>query len=80
MWTAKGLIDFEVQMLIGFGLACEFPLVLFILTVLGLVTSAQLASKRRHAGGDHFHRSLLHHPVDGSFFAVAADRAALHHV
>ena len=49
MWTAKGLIDFEVQMLVGFGLAFEFPLVLLVLNLFGLVTSAQLASKRRHA-------------------------------
>jgi len=49
MWTAKTLIDFEVQMLIGFGLAFEFPLVILVLNVLGLVSSAQLASKRRHA-------------------------------
>jgi sec-independent protein translocase protein TatC len=49
MWTAKGLIDFEVQMLIGFGLAFEFPLVLLVLNLFGLVSSQQLASKRRHA-------------------------------
>ena len=48
-WTAKALIDFEVQMLIGFGLAFEFPLVIFVLNVLGLVSAQQLASKRRHA-------------------------------
>ena len=49
MWTAKGLIDFEVQMLIGFGLAFELPLIILVLNLLGLVTSQQLASKRRHA-------------------------------
>jgi sec-independent protein translocase protein TatC len=49
MWTAKSLIDFEVQMLAGFGLAFEFPLVIFVLNVLGLVSSGQLAAKRRHA-------------------------------
>ena len=49
MWTAKGLIDFEVQMLIGFGLAFEFPLVIFVLNLLGIVSSRQLAAKRRHA-------------------------------
>jgi sec-independent protein translocase protein TatC len=50
MWTAKGLIDFEVQMLVGFGLAFELPLVIFVLNLLGIVSAAQLASKRRHAG------------------------------
>lgn len=49
MWTAKGLIDFEVQMLLGFGLAFELPLVILVLNLFGLVTSEQLASKRRHA-------------------------------
>lgn len=49
MWTAKGLIDFEVQMLFGFGVAFELPVVIFILNVLGLVSADQLASKRRHA-------------------------------
>lgn len=49
MWTAKALIDFEVQMLVGFGLAFEFPLVVLVLNIMGLVSSEQLASKRRHA-------------------------------
>jgi sec-independent protein translocase protein TatC len=49
MWTAKALVDFEVQMLIGFGLAFEFPLVILVLNLLGIVSSGQLASKRRHA-------------------------------
>jgi sec-independent protein translocase protein TatC len=49
MWTAKSLIDFEVQMLVGFGLAFEMPLVILVLNIMGLVSAAQLASKRRHA-------------------------------
>ncbi|MCE0483276.1 MAG: twin-arginine translocase subunit TatC [Methylacidiphilales bacterium] len=49
MWTIKGLIDFEVQMLLGFGLAFELPLVILVLNLLGIVSSSQLASKRRHA-------------------------------
>jgi sec-independent protein translocase protein TatC len=49
MWTAKGLIDFEVQMLLGFGLAFELPLVILVLNLLGIVSAQQLASKRRHA-------------------------------
>jgi sec-independent protein translocase protein TatC len=48
-WTAKALIDFEVQMLLGFGLAFEFPLVILVLNFFGIVSAAQLASKRRHA-------------------------------
>jgi sec-independent protein translocase protein TatC len=49
MWTAKALIDFEVQMLAGFGLAFEMPLVVLVLNLMGLVSAATLASKRRHA-------------------------------
>jgi sec-independent protein translocase protein TatC len=48
-WTAKALIDFEVQMLIGFGLAFELPLVILVLNLLGIVSAEQLAAKRRHA-------------------------------
>jgi sec-independent protein translocase protein TatC len=48
-WTAKALIDFEVQMLMGFGLAFELPLVILVLNLLGLVSAEQLAAKRRHA-------------------------------
>lgn len=48
-WTAKSLIDFEVQMLMGFGLAFELPLVVLVLNLLGIISAAQMASKRRHA-------------------------------
>jgi len=48
-WTAKSLIDFEVQMLMGFGLAFELPLVILVLNLLGIVSAEQLAAKRRHA-------------------------------
>ena len=48
-WTAKALIDFEVQMLVGFGLAFELPLVILVLNLFGLVSAQQLAEKRRHA-------------------------------
>ena len=48
-WTAKALIDFEVQMLMGFGLAFELPLVILVLNLLGIVSAEQLAAKRRHA-------------------------------
>jgi sec-independent protein translocase protein TatC len=49
MWTLKSLVDFEVQMLAGFGVAFEMPLVILVLNLMGLVSAAQLASKRRHA-------------------------------
>jgi sec-independent protein translocase protein TatC len=49
MWTIKTLIDFEVQMLVAFGVAFEMPLVLLVLNLLGIVSANQLAGKRRHA-------------------------------
>jgi sec-independent protein translocase protein TatC len=49
MWTAKALIDFEVQMLAGFGIAFEMPLVVLVLNLMGFVSASQLAAKRRHA-------------------------------
>jgi len=75
MWTAKGLIDFEVQMLIGFGLAFELPLIIFVLNILGIVSSEQLASKTPPRRPRHFHRGVLHHSVDRSLFALLAQRA-----
>ena len=48
-WTSKALIDFEVQMLLGFGVAFEMPLVILALNLFGIITAEQLASKRRHA-------------------------------
>jgi sec-independent protein translocase protein TatC len=56
-WTAKALIDFEVQMLLGFGVAFELPLVILVLNLLGLVTADQL---------------VLHHSIDRSLFALRA--------
>src|ERR1700722_12886728 len=53
-WTAKALIDFEVQMLMGFGLAFELPLVILVLNLLGIVSADQLAAKPRHAASRIF--------------------------
>lgn len=53
-WTAKNLIDFEIQLLIGFGVAAELPLCILILNILGLVSSAQLSALRRHAAFSSF--------------------------
>jgi sec-independent protein translocase protein TatC len=46
---AGPLIDFVTALLLGFGLAFELPVVLLILTRLGLVTAGRLASLRRYA-------------------------------
>lgn len=48
-WTLQNYIDFTVQMLLGMGLAFEFPLVLMILNVLGILPHQTLSEYRRHA-------------------------------
>jgi sec-independent protein translocase protein TatC len=48
-WTLSNYISFTVQMLLAFGISFELPLVLLILNVFGLVSSAFLSEKRRHA-------------------------------
>src|SRR5947208_4633533 len=47
--TADGYFSFAAQFLIAIGLAMELPLVVVILTALGLVTPQFLARNRRYA-------------------------------
>jgi sec-independent protein translocase protein TatC len=46
---ADEYLSFVVRLLIGFGLVFELPVVVLILSVLGLVTPRFLRAKRRHA-------------------------------
>ncbi|HSI83153.1 MAG: twin-arginine translocase subunit TatC [Candidatus Methylacidiphilales bacterium] len=48
-WTFQNYVDFVIQMLIGFGLAFEMPLVLLILNYFGIISSHMLREYRRHA-------------------------------
>ncbi len=48
-WTANFYFSFVVQLLVVFGLIFELPVVVLLLSVLGLITPAFLRSKRRHA-------------------------------
>ncbi len=48
-WTIQNYIDFVVQMLVGFGLAFELPLVILILNFFGIVSNRTLREYRRHA-------------------------------
>ena len=47
-WKIDSYLGFVMQLLIGFGLAFELPLILLALGRLGLVTTDQLIQYRRH--------------------------------
>lgn len=49
MIAADDYLSFVMRLLLAFGLIFELPVVILILSVLGLVTPAFLRSKRRHA-------------------------------
>lgn len=49
MLTADEYLSFVFRLLLAFGLIFELPVVILILSVMGLVTPAFLRSKRRHA-------------------------------
>lgn len=46
-WTAEGYFGFVATMFLGFGLVMEYPIVLVLLSKVGIVTSARLRSSRR---------------------------------
>ncbi|MBN1269509.1 MAG: twin-arginine translocase subunit TatC [Kiritimatiellae bacterium] len=47
-WVVTSYVAFATQLLIGFGLAFELPVVVLVLGRLGIVNSDQLRAKRRH--------------------------------
>ncbi len=48
-WTLPNYLDFVVQMIVGFGLAFELPLVVVLLTYFGILRAELLRRYRRHA-------------------------------
>ncbi len=48
-WTADGYFGFVATMFVGFGLVMEFPIVLVLLSKVGIVTSGRLRAGRRYA-------------------------------
>ena len=48
-WTASFYMAFIVRLLLAFGVVFELPIVVLVLSALGLVTPAFLRAKRRHA-------------------------------
>jgi len=47
-WTADGYFGFVATMFIGFGLVMEYPIVLVLLSKVGIITSARLKASRRY--------------------------------
>jgi len=48
IWFYNKYIAFSIQLLLGFGIAFQLPVVILILGKMGLVNSTQLRKKRRH--------------------------------
>jgi sec-independent protein translocase protein TatC len=48
IWFYNKYIGFALQLLLGFGIAFQLPVVILILGKMGLVSSSQLREKRRH--------------------------------
>ncbi|MEE9368975.1 MAG: twin-arginine translocase subunit TatC [Pontiella sp.] len=48
IWFYNKYISFALQLLLGFGIAFQLPVVILILGKMGLVNSGQLREKRRH--------------------------------
>lgn len=47
-WTIQYYVLFVIQLMIGFGLAFQMPVIIVILGKMGLVSHQQLRSKRKH--------------------------------
>jgi len=64
MWTIDKYIGFVLQLLLGFGLAFELPLVLLLLGYMGLISARQMRQYRRHVVVGIFVVSMLLTPPD----------------
>lgn len=79
-WTMASYTDFVLQMLVGFGLSFELPLVMVLLARLGILRRGTVADHRRHAvvvllvvaacvtpTSDPFNLALMFVPLYGLF-------------
>jgi sec-independent protein translocase protein TatC len=79
-WTMASYTDFVLQMLVGFGLSFELPLVMVILARMGILQKEVVAAHRRHAivillvvaacvtpTSDPFNLALMFVPLYGLF-------------
>jgi sec-independent protein translocase protein TatC len=47
-WETGNYVSFAIKLLLAFGVAFQFPMLVFMLGALGFVSSTQLRDKRRH--------------------------------
>ena len=79
-WTMASYTDFVLQMLVGFGLSFELPLIMVMLAGLGILERDAVAAHRRHAvvillvlaacvtpTSDPFNLALMFFPLYGLF-------------
>ena len=63
-WKIDAYLGFVLQLLIGFGLAFELPLILLLLGRLGIVSTAQMRQYRRHVAVGILVLAMLLTPPD----------------
>jgi sec-independent protein translocase protein TatC len=64
IWNYQKFIGFTLQVLLGFGVAFQLPIVIILLGKLGILNSAQLKAQRRHVIVGLFILAMLLTPPD----------------
>jgi len=64
IWNYQKFIGFSLQVLLGFGVAFQLPIIIILLGRLGILDSRQLREKRRHVAVGLFILSMLLTPPD----------------
>jgi sec-independent protein translocase protein TatC len=64
IWNYQKFIGFTLQVLLGFGVAFQLPIVIILLGKLGILNSTQLKEKRRHVIVALFILAMLLTPPD----------------
>ncbi|MCK4563451.1 MAG: twin-arginine translocase subunit TatC [Verrucomicrobia bacterium] len=64
IWNYQKFIGFTLQVLLGFGVAFQLPIIIILLGKLGFLDSAQLKEKRRHVIVGLFIVAMLLTPPD----------------
>lgn len=64
IWNYQKYVGFTLQVLLGFGVAFQLPIVIILLGKLGIVNSGQLREKRRHVIVGLFILAMLLTPPD----------------